>query len=156
LIDSNNKGPTLRAHKFNVFEKHLGTYGRLLQGTILVEGLLQAVTVDRQSHPGVRQKPYQECGVSQGFVNNVNVLCMLDEYVQPAPRYYQCWCLRIGSYDLYGREADVFLLLDRAGGSNNEFYRVGYAETDAWWDRLLPTPNSGLFVSASPTILTIK
>jgi len=90
---------------------------------------------------------------------------MLDQHKEPKPaeaneesaRYYKCWCLRIGSHDLYGREADLFLLLDR---DDSEFYRVGFAETDAWWDRMSPTPKSGLFQVESgnlkSTILTIR
>lgn len=162
LIDSDDKGPILKVHQYNV-SGHSKGFGRLLEdpkatNNVIVEGVLQPVTVDRQSRPGVRQRPHQECGISQGFMNNKNVLCTLDEYVESAERFYKCWCLRIGSHDSYGRESDLFLLLDRVAGSiiENEFYRVGFAETDAWWDRLSPTPKSGLFNSGRLTTLTIR
>jgi hypothetical protein len=90
---------------------------------------------------------------------------MLDVYV-PLPekqspdydpsrdRYYPCYCLRVGSHDVNGREADVFLLLEKDG---DIYSRVGYAETEAWFDRMAPTPNSGVFETASaPVELTIN
>jgi hypothetical protein len=158
LMDSPKKGPILKVLEYNVAEKYPKTYGKIQEGgTILVEGVLQQITVDRQIHPGVRQRDYQECGVSKGFVNGENILCMLDEYDPSADREYPCWCLRIGSHNRYGREADVFLLLKKRDESTNVFSRVGFAEADAWFDVMSPTPNSGVFETTSvPAKLTIE
>jgi hypothetical protein len=154
--DSMLKGPDLHVVKIDVLEKHPGTYGELVRGSITVRGYVQKIVVDRQSHPGVRKRPFQECGVAKGFLNNSNVLCTLDVYTPCAPPeiHYHCWCLRIGSHTLRGgREGDVFLLLDRKSESSNIFHRVGFAETDGWWDRLAPTPQSGLL--ASPCLMEL-
>jgi hypothetical protein len=164
LVGSPVKGPVLKLLECNVEETETGSYGRLKAGGMIrVKGLVQRITVDRGFHPGVRQRKHQECGVSEGFVNSTNVQCMLDVYVPPPEnpppdhdlfRYYPCYCLRVGSHDINGREADVFLLLEKDG---DVYSRVGYAETEPWFDRLAPTPSSGIFETASaPIELIIK
>ncbi|KAI9771982.1 MAG: hypothetical protein M1839_002575 [Geoglossum umbratile] len=146
IIES-KKGLNLKVSSVNIDEEHPETFGRVRGGKIVAEGLLQAVVVDRSIHPYVRKKSYQECGIAEGFVNRMNVLCMLDEYVESAPPHYPCWCLRVGSYDSYGREGDLFLLLERAKAYGNEFRRIGFAETDPWENVISPSANSGSFVS---------
>lgn len=162
LVDSPTKGPSLKILNYNVLEKKIlenneRSYSKLQPGgSITVQGMVHQVILDLDYHPGVRQRPFQECGVSKGFMNTENVLCTLDEYSDLVPRDYSCWCLRVGSHDLNGREGDVFLLLDHAKG-NQSYRRVGFAETDAWWDRMSPSKNSGLFESNGQlTTLTIE
>lgn len=161
------KGPTLKVLEYNVEEERTLTDGQrsheqLRPGaTITVEGLLQPITVDRHHHPGVRKRPFQECGVSQGFLNNENIICTLDEYdtsipFKELPRFYKCWCLRVASYKSGKREADMFLLLDREEGME-EFHRVGFAEADPYWCIKKPSLNSGIFESArQPVTLIIR
>jgi hypothetical protein len=157
LLDS-AKGPTLEVDldQISIFEIHEGSYGELQPGaSIVVRGELQRVTVDRHVHPSLRQRPYQECGISRGFRNPENVLCMLDEWAESAPRHDNYWCLRVGSHDVDEREADVFLLLDLVSESPRTFCRVGYVETDAWCDVGRPTPMSGALESPSLEVITL-
>lgn len=155
LIEAGSKGPNLKILSIDVFEKRPGSFGHVIQGSFRAEGLLQPVIVDRQKKPGVRKRNYQECGVSRGFRNNDNILCMLDEWDDAALPEYPCWCLRIGSYERYGMEGDFFLLLDHLPGTKGEFYRVGFAETDPFFSGQSPTPLSGLFESPTLTPLTV-
>jgi Heterokaryon incompatibility protein (HET) len=161
LVDSPTKGPNLKVLNYSVFEETIlkdneRSYSKLQPGaTITVQGMVHKITLDLDYHPGVRQKPFQECGVSKGFMNKENVLCTLDEYSDQAPRHYSCCCLRVGSHDLNGREGDVFLL--HRLEANGRYRRVGLAETDAWWDRNTPSKNSGVFESTGQlTTLTIE
>jgi len=157
LLDS-AKGPALEVdlERISVSEIHEGSYGELKAGaSIVVRGELQRVTVDRRIHPGVRQRPHQECGISRGFRNPENVLCMLDEWAESSPRHDDYWCLRVGSHDVDEREADVFLLLDLVSENPRTFCRVGYVETDAWWDVRRPTPMSGALESPSLEGITL-
>ncbi len=131
LVES-AKGPTLKVDmdQISISDIHKSSCGALEPGaSIVVRGEIQRVTVDRHVHPGVRQRPYQECGISRGFRNPENVLCMLDEWAESAPRHDDYWCLRVGSHDGDEREADVFLLLDLKSESPRTFCRVGYVET---------------------------
>jgi hypothetical protein len=146
-IISSNTGPNLKVIHVDIEEEHPGTFGQVRRGRIDAKGLLQKVVIDRGVHPGVRKKPFQECGIAEGFLNNTNIHCMLDEYVESAEPRYACWCLRIGSYDAGGREATLFLLLEQVKACENEFRRVGLAETDPWQEVTSDTVNSGLFVS---------
>jgi len=160
------KGPTLKVLEYNVEEERAladgqRSYEQLQPGaTITVEGLLQPITVDRHHHPGVRKRIFQNCGVSQGFLNNDNIICTLDEYdtsipFKDLPRFYECWCLRVASYRSGKREADMFLLLDREEGKE-EFHRVGFAEADPYWCVEKLPLNSGIFECAhQPVTLVI-
>lgn len=155
-VDSVSKGPGLEVIRCDIVEEHQGTFGRLLSGSVVVKGYIQDVTLDLQAQPYVRKRAFQECGVSSGFLCNENVLCMLDTYSPLAPRHLKCWCLRIGSHDMSGREGDVFLLLRRRTGTDNTFCRIGFAETAAWADRMKPTPDSGILKSPKWTELILE
>jgi hypothetical protein len=84
------------------------------------------------------------CRISEGFVNNSNIICVLDEPAATSKSNYRCWCLRVGSYNANGREGDAFLLLKKEEGRQATYRRVGFAEADAWFDRKAETQNSGL------------
>ena len=148
-------GSVLQAMEVEVEEERPGTFGRVKFGKITAKGLLQRVVLDRSLHPFVREKDFQECGVAKGFKNNINVYCMLDEYDESFDQLYPCWCLRLGSYDADGRVADMFLLLEKVDLTNNEFRRVGLAETDAWNDVMKVTPNSSILSSKMPTVVVL-
>lgn len=81
---------------------------------------------------------------------------MLDLWSPSAPRFYQCWCLRVGSHVLSGREADVFLLLERDLNEIDGFRRVEFAETEAWWDPVSLIQNSGLLTCPTLSEITIS
>lgn len=131
------------------------SYGIIRSGYISAKGVLQPVMIDRQFHPGVRQKPHQECGFAAGFMNTTNVLCMLDEFHETDPRYHECWCLRIASFNASGRKGDMFLVLDSVRPGSQEYRRIGLAETDAWANVSAETPNSGFFTSGRRATLTL-
>jgi hypothetical protein len=155
IVDSATKGPKLE-FVCTTKEQIPGTYGELSEAVLLVKGYLQSIVMDTSTHPGVRTKAHQACGVSEGFVNNENVLCTLDQPELATTSSFRCWCLRIGSCALNGREGDAFLLLEKVSSAANTYRRVGYAETDAWFDRKAETPDSGLLQAAQCTELYIE
>lgn len=154
FIESKN-GPTLKILNIEVSEEHPGTFGRVRYGQVVAEGLLQEVIVDRSIHPGVRKRSFQECGIHRGFVNKVNIHCMLDVLDESAEPLYPCWCLRVGSCDSCGRDNDLFLLLEEDENCANHFRRVGFAETDPWENVSSPVVDSGLFDSPKLAKLTL-
>ena len=128
----------------DIDEEHPEKFGRIRQGKIVAEGLLQEVVVGKRMHPGVGKRSFQECGIHKGFINKSNVLCILDEFVESAEPLYRCWCLRIGSFDSYSRDGDLFLLLEQVEDRGNNFRRVGFAETDLWKNVTEQPADSGL------------
>lgn len=153
-IFEGQSGPKLEIQDVHLKENHPGTFGSVASGRIVAKGSLQSVVIDRSAHNVVRKEPFQACRVDEGFVNKTNVYCTLDEYVEWDHPLFQCWCLRIGSFDCDGREADAFLLLKGVDG--NEFHRIGLAETDPWESVTSLTANSGEFTSGkfSELVLT--
>lgn len=134
----------------NVEERYSHSFGEVKEGGyIIAEGLLQAVVVDTAFHPGVRQKSFQECVLSKGFKNNCNVLCMLDEFHEGMERFVSCWCLRVASFLIYGRQGDMYLLLKRICKDESKFCRIGLAETDPWEQGNTEIANSGVFTMGS-------
>ena len=120
-----------------------------------VKGIVQKIVVDKNIHPGVRQKDHQECGVREGFLNNTNVLVMLDVLPGSSRTLISCSALRLGSFDAGGRRGDIFLLLQQEEDSHNRYQRIGLAETDPWKNVLSPTPHSGILNENRPSIIEL-
>ncbi|KIY02929.1 uncharacterized protein Z520_01394 [Fonsecaea multimorphosa CBS 102226] len=149
-------GPVLDIIKVMVEEEDPGSCGQVMGGEIVAKGLLQPVVLDRNLHPYVRKRDFQECGVVEGFKNCVNVYCMLDEYDdKTSDPLYHCWCLRLGSFDSDDLVADMFLLLKEEDLSKHIFRRVGLAETDARTDVKNVTRQSGLLSQPVFTEVTL-
>jgi hypothetical protein len=119
------------------------SFSKVRSAKITVKGMLQRIVVDLCLHPSQRKRAWEEVGVKEGFVNPTNVLVMLDQPFNFDGELLPCWCLRLGSYDAEGREVDVFLLLEQVPGNQESFKRIGLIETDAWFDRLSVTADSG-------------
>lgn len=133
-----------------VEEKYTGSFGEVREGGyLIVEGLVQPVVIDTAFHPGVRQKPYQECVLSRGFKNNSNVLCMLDEFYDGMERFVSCLCLRLTSFHVYGRQGVIYLLIERLADHRDQFRRIGLAETDPWDQGNVEISDSGSFVAGN-------
>lgn len=137
----NGCGPVLR--NCHSHEATRGSFGRVTDAFVCVEGMFQETVIDRAWHPGTHKKPHQACGVYSGFCNNANILCTLDEYEENAPRYLSCWFLWLGTFKSSTRASDAFLILERDYCMSGTFRRIGYAEADGWFDGTWPTPNSG-------------
>jgi hypothetical protein len=154
-IFSGRSGPKLEIEDFDIEEEHGGTYGRVRQGRIVANGFIQFVTIDRRNHGITRPHAHQACRTIRGFVNNINVYCMLDAWSETDSPLFDCWCVRIGSFDSNDRQADTFLLLRRIKEEGCEFSRIGFAETDPWEDMKSPTPHSGEFACGKPSKLVL-
>lgn len=137
-----------------ISEEFPGSFGKVAQGHLIVRGLLQAVVIDKSSHLSIMKKPHQACGVREGFKNNFNVLCMLDEFEQTKDPYESLWCLRVGSFQVSGRRGHMYLLLQWTPG-HCTFRRVGFAETDPWIDGSRNIEDSGAFISPAWTQLKL-
>ncbi len=146
-ISAPTPGADLRILRIEVKEDQPGTFGRVHDGIIEAEGLLQEVVVDRSLHPTPRKHPHQECGIVQGVIGNANFICMLDDYVEAASVLYPCWCLQVGPYNANGRESWMFLLLEKACPYTNKFRRVGIAEIDAWENTTVEVHKTHFFSS---------
>jgi hypothetical protein len=131
-ISASGTGANLRILGVDVEEDQPGSFGRVRYGKIHAERLMQKVVIDRSVHPTIRKRPYQECGIVEGVGGDAVFACMLDEYDESAAARCSYWCLQVGAYPSCGRYSSVFLLLEKADSSENQFRRVGLAEIDAW------------------------
>lgn len=143
IVCSDTKGPKVVC-RCAVQTKSSQPYGELLIATLQVTGLVQEVTLATWSNPNVGNSTYQACGIEEGFLNNTNVLCTLDEPSMTTLPHQSYLCLRIGSFNVNGREGDAFLLLQKEESPSNIYHRIGYVEADAWYDVRAETLNSGL------------
>lgn len=115
-----------------VQEEHPMTFGKVLPGAqVHAKGWLQKVAIDTAAPPLVKTRYFPGSDVVEGVVPNAHVVCMLDVNEKPTSQIYNCWCLRVGSYnDGDGRSICFLLLKEEGGPKGKRFSRIGVAETD--------------------------
>lgn len=132
-------GVDMTVLEINVVEKRPGSFGEIQPGGYIVaEGMLQLVELDRSSEMRNPEGPFYPCRMTDGMVPGIDIECYMDQMEFEDPEEpYECWCLRVCSYDEGGTRMLAFLFLEQLPEGNNRFRRIGAGITE-----VLPDPHS--------------
>lgn len=147
-------GVDMVVHEINVVEKLPGSYGEIKAGGyIMAEGMLQLVELDRSAEMRNPDGPFYPCSIDHGMVPGVDIECTMDQMEFGDPEEpYECWCLRVCSFDKGGGRMIAFLFLEKLPEGNNRFRRVGAGVTEVLADADSADPDwDNVFISGDWT-----
>jgi hypothetical protein len=151
-------GVDMVVHDINVVEKRPRSYGEIKAGGyIMAEGMLQLVELDRTSEMRNPNGPFYPCRIAYGMVPGIDIECYMDQMEFEDPEEpYNCWCLRVCSYDRGGSRMVAFLFLEQLPEGNNRFRRVGAGVTEVLADADSADPDwDEMFISGDWTMFQL-